>query len=137
MKLVIKAGQGGSTAGIPAKSSKERAIKHDNDYDEHHVGVVGGDEDEVEEKALKKKDIKKAFTDGSDLFKSFHNTLQTEILGGGFTDLEVEFLTSELGYSNRDITKGLAVITGTDRHKFTEWLLERALSPVDELRKCL
>lgn len=50
------------------------------------------------------------------------------------TPVEMEFLTTELGYTLEDVEKGLAKITGRNRDIFSKWLCGRMHKSINVLR---
>ncbi len=99
------------------KLSAERGLipkKDDEDDDE--------DEDEVG-KSLSAVDI----------VKSLITQIDHELDKRSLNPVEKEFLLDELGYTERDILKGRAVIAGQDRYRFSEWLVERMSKSVSNL----
>ncbi len=135
MKLVINKGPGStSTARDSNRTSEQRKREYENDLDESHIGE-GGDSEEEEEKSTSS--IKKSFTNSFDVIKSLTEQIEHEVSKHSITPLEMDFLITELGYTKKDIQKGIAVIQGRDRHKFTEWLLQKAEEPIFDLIKGL
>lgn len=76
------------------------------------------------------KDIKKAFSDGFDMLKSLTDDLQSQLNAVTPNVREVEYLTGICGYTQDDVMKGYATITGSERNRFNSWLQ-------DELRKSI
>lgn len=80
--------------------------------------------------------IKKAFdTDAMDMVKSLTSGLKERLQAPSVTDTEYEFLTVVKGYSDLDIRRGRAIITGKDRRLFSDFLCNRLLKSLDGLQK--
>jgi flagellar biosynthesis GTPase FlhF len=146
-KSIKKATGPTPNASIDTPTEKESTRAYDNSYEKQPVGVSGAsatpdkpevgkqwkeespEEPEATEKSKKSdKEIKKSLSaprEATELLKSFNSGLEAEIRRSKLKSVEVEFLTKHLGYSEDDIIKGRAIISGRDRHKFNEWLLSR------------
>jgi len=70
-----------------------------------------------------------------DILKSINNKLATEKARRMPNIREQEFLMDVLGYSQEDITKGVAVITGRNRRLFNRWLCDRLANSTSDLLK--
>ncbi len=84
------------------------------------------DEDEEEEEVGKSQSA-------LDIVKSLITQIDYELDKNSLNPAEREFLLDELGYTERDILKGRAVITGKNRYRFSEWLVDRMSKSVSNL----
>lgn len=158
-----KAGQGG--AGNAPRTGRQRRLGYENSFDTAHTGLVGDDEasnketrestasrgggtveDDVEDirqedkahaqdTGTTPKSIKKSLLDTVDIVKSLGHDIDDLVKAYMPHPDELEFLTACLGFSTQDVIKGRATITGRNRHLFTEWLIEKAQSPMRDLMK--
>lgn len=105
--------------------------KHDEDS-----SVSNDTKDKLSDRKKKDKDdgiIKSAVEILESVNKSMDSTINYYINN----PREIEFLTSVLGYSEEDVSKGLAVITGHNRSLFNRWLCDRLLESTTNLTKSL
>jgi hypothetical protein len=72
-----------------------------------------------------------------ELLKNLNTQLQEQKLQRYPNPREQEFLREVLGYSQEEIIKGLAVITGPNRRLFSKWLCDRLQDSTEELSKSL
>lgn len=80
--------------------------------------VLEADEEEEEDKAEKS-------TPSLEILKSIRHRTQEYIASFVPTEVEAEFMVTELGYDPLSVKKGLHHITGSDRHRFNEWAHSR------------
>ena len=72
-------------------------------------------------------------TEGSEILKSLCSSLETELHHVRYNTTEVEFLKSVLGYTDNDIQKGVAKITGKNRILFQDWMQDRLNKSISSL----
>ncbi len=113
---------------------KDKSAGEDESYNNVPVGMVGADAFKDTPDEQEEEPVKKSFV-GFDMAKSFRDLAREQTVLGKVSNIELRFLTQELGYTEDDITKGLASITGKDRHRFTEWLLSEAKTSVSSMVK--
>ena len=105
--------------------------KHDEDS-----SVSGDTKDKLADRKKKDKDggiIKSAV----EILEAVNKSMDSTINYATNNPREIEFLTSVLGYSEEDVSKGLAVITGSNRGLFNRWLCDRLLESTTNLTKSL
>ena len=106
----------------------EEARQEDNKVyaDRGVIPKKKGEEEEDDE------EVEKSLS-GLDIVKSLNVSLTRVLSKNALNPIEREFLTQELGYTERDILKGSAIISGTDRYRFSEWLIGRMSKSVNSL----
>ncbi len=70
-----------------------------------------------------------------DFLKSLNTKLEYEKVTHTPNVREQEFLREVLGYSQEEINKGVAVITGRNRNLFSRWLCDRLANSTSDLMK--
>lgn len=119
MRLLLK--KGSSTFGRDTYQPKEPITETEDEE-----SLVGDTEEEPP------KPVKKAESEAVSLLKAIQDKVESDIVRKP-NPYELEFLKSEMGYSDKQIQKGMAVITGSDRHRLNEWLLEKAQADLSNL----
>jgi hypothetical protein len=134
------------------------ARQHDSSFSRQSSGVIGGDasgddpevgkkwkdgdvdDDEksdsqiAEEKGITvKPDTKKS--EAVDMLKSMRYGLEAQLQLSAPNSREVEYLTTECGYTHEEVVKGLAVISGAERNRFNTWLQNKFVNAVSRLSK--
>jgi hypothetical protein len=143
--------------GNVTESGKRSQRKMKESYAKQPVGVMGGagiampddpdvgdkwqhDEDDSVDTELETK-VRNQDKDEEDteksvavvLLKSLRIETEEQIAIYRHNPTEVVFMCDVLGYTEQDIRKGLVRITGRDRHRFHEWMLERMCTSVDSM----
>ena len=162
MKLFIDLRKGGQTpsVGRDTPTEDQSVAEDESSYARRYEGVASGESldpdspdvgakwkhegqetasDDVSE--TRKKRTKEAKSDGvvkseaqeylDNLNKSMRDFKESRTPNS----TEQEFLRDELGYTQDDINKGLAIITGKNRGLFNRWLCDRLTSSTDTLAK--
>jgi hypothetical protein len=141
-------------AGTVTESGKRAQRKIKESYAKHPVGVMGGagtvmeddpdvgnnwqhsEEDsveaELEEKVRNQDDEEDEATKSVAimLLKSLRTVAEEDVARSRHNPTEVVFMREVLGYNETDIRKGLVSITGRNRHRFHEWMLDRMYKSV-------
>ncbi len=146
-------------AGTVTESGKRAQRKIKESYAKTPVGVMGGagiamvddpdvgakwhhDEDDSVEAELEEevrnqdKDEEEEDTNKAmamSILKSLQGAAAADVARFRHNDSEVVFMRDVLGYNESDIRKGLASITGRNRHRFHEWMLNRMYTSVDSM----
>lgn len=104
----------GVSGGIPTTSKKKAQSEE------------GGEEDEEAPKTRRAEDIRKSISEPMDMF--------ARSILPRYTEAETEFLVDVMGYSQRDVALGNAVIKGHNRERFNRFLGERMNKSLGSLR---
>ncbi len=97
----------------------------------HTIRPIKDEEDEEEEE---EETIKSLGSTAIDIVKSLNYRMDYELQKNSLNPVEEQFLLEELGYSRHDIAKGTAIISGINRHRFSEWLSDRMQKSISNLK---
>lgn len=104
----------GVSGGIPTTTKKKAQSEE------------GDEEDAEAPKTRLAEDIRKSISEPMDMF--------ARSIFPRYTEVETEFLVNVMGYSQRDIALGNAVIKGHNRERFNQFLSERMNKSLGSLR---
>lgn len=94
-------------------------------------GIIPKDDDDDDDE--EEETTKSIGSTALDIAKSLNYKMDAALSRKSLNPTEEQFLREELGYSKHDITKGVARISGSDRHRFSEWLSSRVQKSISHL----
>lgn len=112
-------------------------------HDEDDSVVADAEEKRAARKKGKKDETKKSLSSGLteisglSIMESVNKSLTNFARSRLPSPTEQEFLREVLGYSQEEINKGVAVITGRNRRLFNRWLCDRMHTSTDTLVKSI